>query len=174
MCWTNWTVECWTWWMQADDGLSVCFECTAWENMRLNVLGILWKDENDAPLLFHWSGTLCVSFTLRRFLKSKSYFSQMSPKSEGQQKTGVWKTLDSVANMSESVLAKQMHVENSKVTGPLGLRLSSGWTFIKLIELEMRSAGSHLGERWVWLSTHTRQQAKLRLILKTALTEQQF
>lgn len=31
--------------------------------------------------------------------------------------------------------------------GALGLCLSSGWTRIKLIELEMRSAGSHLGER---------------------------
>lgn len=57
--------------------------------------------------------------------------------------------------------------------GALVLRLSSGWTRIKLIELEMRSAGSHLG-REVSLADHTHLDNKLRLILKTALTGQQF
>lgn len=102
--------EYWTWqkrlcWIRADDGLPVHFERTAWENMRSNVSSIPWKDENDAPLLFRWSGPLGASFVSgRRFLKANVILAKCSPESEGQQKAGVSKK--TLTNMLESGLGR--------------------------------------------------------------------
>lgn len=75
-----WTWQKRLWWIQADDGLSVHFERTAWENMRSNVSSIPWKDENDVsfiiPLKWPVMWQLCVR---KKVFESECYFSQNVP-----------------------------------------------------------------------------------------------